>query len=112
LIDNPKKPFEYYAKNNTWKKGIKANDMKIVIYGFRSNTVKHHSGLNNWIMVSDIKFMDNTIKMRTSTSLIGPWSDEITIFEIPEVTPGSDSYDKSNFCYLARECIQNYDSEK
>jgi len=111
-IDNPKKTFQYYAKNNTWKKGVKYNDMKIIIDGFRSNTVKYHSDIKQWIMISDIKFMDNKIKMRTSSLLTGPWSAEKTIYEIPEVTPGNLAYDKSNFCYLARECIQNYDSEK
>jgi len=60
-------------------------------------------------MICDIKFMDNKIKMRTAPELTGPWSDEITIYEIPETMPGNSSYSKSNFCYAARECIQNYD---
>lgn len=110
-IDNPNKPIEYYAIDDTWKKGIKPDDMKIVIDGFRSNTVKYHSEINQWVMISDIWFRDNTIKMRTSAQLTGPWSDEKIIYEIPEVTPGNLSYHKSNFCYLARECMQNYDSE-
>ena len=63
-------------------------------------------------MICDIKFMDNKIKMRTAPELTGPWSDEIDIYEIPEVSPGNSLFTESNFCYLPRECIQNYNSIK
>jgi hypothetical protein len=112
LIDDPDKPFEYFARDKSWKAGIKTDDMDTVLYGFRCNTVNYHPDLKLWIMICDIKFMDNKIKIRTSSSLTGPWSDEKTIYECPEVTPGSASYNKSNYCYLARECIQNYDEKK
>jgi hypothetical protein len=111
LIDSLNIPFEYYAKNNTWKEGLNYDDMKIVVDGFRSNTVKYHPDLKQWVMILDIWFMDNKIKMRTSPLLTGPWSEEKTIFEIPQMTPGNKSFAKNNFCYLPRECIQNYDSE-
>jgi hypothetical protein len=109
LLDNPEKPFEYYASNKTWKKGINTDDMDTVINGFRCNSVNYHPDIKQWVMVSDIKFLDNKIKIRTSSSLTGPWSEEKIIYECPEVTPGTTSYSKSNFCYLSRECIQNYD---
>jgi hypothetical protein len=108
-LANPEKAFEYYALNKTWKTGIRADDLDTVISGFRSNTVNYHPELNLWIMVCDIKFFDNNIKIRTSPSLTGPWSEEKIIYECPEITPGTPSYKKSNFCYLSRECIQNYD---
>jgi hypothetical protein len=112
FIDNPDKPFEYYALNRTWKKGLNLNDMDTIVNGFRSNTVNYHPEMKQLVMICDIKFMDNKIMMRTASELTGPWSDEIPVYKIPEVTPGNPSYSKSNFCYLARECIQNYDSEK
>jgi hypothetical protein len=108
-IDYPEKPFEYYAMNKTWKTGINADDMDTVINGFRANTVNYHHDIKQWVMVCDIKFLENKIKIRTSSSLTGPWSGEKIVYEIPEVTPGTISYSKSNFCYLSRECIQNYD---
>lgn len=108
-IDNPNKPFEYYAKNKTWKLAINVDDMDTVINGFRANTVNYHPDIKQWVMVCDIKFLDNKIKIRTSPLLTGPWSGEKVVYEIPEVTPGAISYSKSNFCYLSRECIQNYD---
>lgn len=109
FIDDPKKPFEYFARNKQWKEGLDTNDMDTVINGFRNTTVNYHPDMNQWVMICDIKFMDNKIKMRTAPELTGPWSDETAIYEIPEVTPGNPLYTASNFCYLARECIQNYD---
>ncbi len=112
FIDDTKKPYEYFALNRTWKEGIKTNDMDTVVNGFRSTTVNYHPEMKQWVMICDVKFMDNKIKMRTAPKLTGPWSDEIDIYEIPEVTQGNPSYSESNFCYLARECIQNYDTKK
>lgn len=108
-IDNPEMPFEYYATNKTWKTGINADDMDTIINGFRANTVNYHSDIKQWVMVCDIKFLEHKIKIRTSASLTGPWSGEKIVYEIPEVTPGTISYSITNFCYLSRECIQNYD---
>lgn len=112
FIDHTDKPFEYYALNKTWKEGLDTTDMDTVVNGFRSTTVNYHPEMKQWVMICDIKFMDIKIKMRTAPELTGPWSDEIDIYEIPEVTPGNSSYSESNFCYLPRECIQNYDSKR
>ena len=112
FIDDPTKPFEYYALNKTWKEGIKKDDMDTIFNGFRSVTVNYHPDIKQWVMLIDIMFMDNKIKIRTARALEGPWSDEITVYECPEVTVGTTSYSKSNFCYSPRECIQNYDTKK
>jgi hypothetical protein len=109
LLDNTEIPFEYYALDKTWKEGLNIHDMDTVVNGFRSTTVNYHTEMKQWVMICDIKFMQNKIKMRTAPALTGPWSEETEIYEIPEVTPGSSSYNESNFCYLPRECIQNYD---
>lgn len=111
FIDNPEIPFEYYALNKYWKEGINVDDMLTIVNGFRCNTVNYHPEMKQWVMISDIWFKDNKIKMRTAPVLTGPWSDEIVIYEIPEVTPGNSLFSKSNFCYLAREHIQYYDSK-
>lgn len=91
FIDNPEKPFEYFALNKTWKAGIRTDDMDTVYIGFRGTTVNYHPDIKEWVMVSDIKFMDNKIKIRTAPVLEGPWSDEIIVYECPEVTVGAAS---------------------
>ncbi len=112
IIDDPGKPFEYYALDRSWKEGLNTSDMETVVKGFRSNTVNYHPDLQLWVMICDLKFMDNKILMRTAKKLTGPWSDEIPVYKIPELTPGNAAYHQTNFCYLARECIQYYDPKK
>jgi len=110
-FDDSDKPFDYFALNKTWKKSIVCDDMETVVNGFRCNTVKYHPDIKQWGMINNIWFKDNKLKMRTAADITGPWSDERIIYEIPETTPGNVLYHKGNFCYLARECIQNYDSK-
>lgn len=111
-FDDPEKPYEYLALDKTWKEGIVTNDMHHLVEGFRCNTVNYHPDIKQWIMICDVKFMDNKIKMRTAPLITGPWSQEKTVYEIPEVTAGSLMYDNKNFSYLPRECIQYYDPKK
>lgn len=108
LLDNTAMPFEYFALNGAWKTGIQASDMATVYKGFRGTTVKWHSGIRKWLMLSDVHFMDNKIKFRTAPELTGPWSEEKTIYQIPETTMGSEEYDEENFCYLPRECTAGF----
>jgi hypothetical protein len=111
FLDDPEKPFEYFALNKSWKTGFELNDMDTVIHGFRSTTVTYHPELRKWLMVCDIEFMQTQIKVRTATELTGPWSEEKTIYEIPELDPASTSYTKGNFCYSPRECPPYYNRE-
>ncbi len=107
--NNISTPFEYFAKDGTWKTGFKDDDVKILFDGFRSTTVKYHPNIKKWIMLIDIKFMDNKIKMRMADELSGPWSEEKTIYVVPDLIPGNPAYLKNNFGYLPRESVQHYD---
>ncbi len=111
-IDNNEKHFEYYSMDKTWKAGLNTHDMDTVTNGFRSISVTYHPEMKQWVMIKDIYFLDNKIKMRTSPALTGPWSEDIVIYEIPEITPGNPLYNKSNFSYMAREHPQYYDAKK
>jgi hypothetical protein len=112
FIDIPQISFEYYSTSKTWLSPIREDDMYTLVNGFRAITVNYHPEMKQWVMVCDIPFPDNKIRIRTAAELMGPWSDEKIVYECPEVTPGSALYSKSNFCYLPRECIQNYDDKK
>jgi hypothetical protein len=101
-------PLEYYAKDGSWKTGFRDEDLKILFNGFRSTTVKFHPNIKKWVMLMDIEFMTNKIKMRMADELTGPWSDEKIIYEVPELIPGNPGYLQANFGYLPRECVQNY----
>ncbi|HLO79558.1 MAG TPA: DUF4185 domain-containing protein [Chitinophagaceae bacterium] len=109
LIKNFFAPFEYFSSDGAWKTGFKDDDVKILFDGFRSTTVKYHPDIKKWIMLIDLAFMTSKIKMRMANELTGPWSDEKTIYEVPELMPGNPLFLKNNFGYLPRECVQNYD---
>lgn len=110
-FDDMSIPFEYFALDKSWEKGLDVFDMDTVLNGFRCNTVKYHSDIKQWVMVHDIWFKSDQIKIRTASGLTGPWSDEEVIYTIPETSKGNTLYRKDNFCYQARESIQNYDSK-
>ena len=73
--------------------------------------MRYHADLKQWIMVCGPSFLENKIRIRTAPDLRGPWSEERVIYECPEQTPGSATYDRDNFCYLGREHIQFYDKK-
>ena len=109
FIDLPKDHIEYYSQNHTWKPGIDSLDMAIVLPESPGYSIHYHNDIKKWIMISGPGFMDNKIKVRTASALTGPWSESVTVYECPEITPGTQEYSKNNHCYLGRELIQNYD---
>ncbi|MFH0893407.1 MAG: hypothetical protein V2A54_03135 [Bacteroidota bacterium] len=111
-IDNTGIPFEYFSLDKTWITGINPQNMDTVYLGFRGTTVTYHPELKQWIMFSDIQFMDNKIKIRTAAELTGPWTEEKVIYQIPETTTGTEDYDSTNFCYLPRECSAIFVTDK
>ena len=82
--------------------------MRNVISG-SGGSVRYHADLKQWIMVYGPHFLDNKILMHTAPELIGPWSQAIAIYTTPEMTPGSEKYNKNFSCYFGREHIQFYD---
>jgi len=111
FVDSPKEHIEYYSSSHTWKPGIDTMDMAIIIPEKPGNTINYHDDIKKWVMVCGPGFLDNKIRLRTAGSLTGPWSEALTVYECPEITPGNPFYNKNNFCYLGRELFQNYDKE-
>lgn len=111
FIDSLQDHFEYYSLAHTWKQGVRPEDMEVVLSAQVGSTITYHEELKKWVMVCGPGFMNNKIGLRTATSLTGPWSDQTIVYECPEITPGTASYNKSNFCYFGRECFQNYDKK-
>ncbi len=111
FIDAPQNHLEYYSLKRTWKPGIKPDDMAVVLPAQIGYTINYHDELKKWIMVFGPGFMNNKIGLRTATSLTGPWSDEIIVYECPEITPGTASFSRAHFCYFGREGFQSFDKK-
>lgn len=110
-VESPEGHMEYYAKDGQWKTGLTSADAKAVLDGEMGNSVCYHPDLGQWIMVCGPAFINNKIRLRTASAITGPWSEEQVIYQCPEQTPGSPSFDKDKFCYLGREHIQFYDAK-
>lgn len=108
-IQSPQRHIEYYAIGGIWKNESEADDMEMVMKGNPGQTVEYHANLKQWIMICGPGFLSRDIQIRTAPELKGPWSEEQVIYHCPEQTPGSEGYDKDNFCYLGREHVQFYD---
>lgn len=108
-IDSPRGHLEYYSKSHSWKAGIDTTDMIDILPERPGNTINFHSDIKKWVMVCGPDFLDKRIRLRTATDLTGPWSESLTVYECPELTPGTPEYSKGNFCYLGRELFQHYD---
>ena len=109
FIDSPENHYEYYSLAHTWKPGVNPRDMEIVLPAPIGSTINFHDDLKKWVMVCGPGFMNNKIGIRTAKSLTGPWSEQTVVYECPEITPGTVSYHPLNHCYMARECVWNYD---
>lgn len=109
FIDSPKGHVEYYSTTHSWKTGIDTADLMVILQERPGNTINYHDDIKKWVMVCGPGFLDNKIRLRTATDLIGPWSESVTVYECPEAIPGTPEYNKTNFCYLGRELIQHYD---
>ncbi|MBL0131441.1 MAG: DUF4185 domain-containing protein [Chitinophagaceae bacterium] len=109
FIDSPKGHMEYYSTANVWKPGMDTTDMAVILPEQPGNTIRYHNDIKKWVMVCGPGFLDNRIRLRTANELTGPWSEGATVYECPELIPGTPEYRKNNFCYLGRELIQYYD---
>lgn len=112
IVESPGNRMEYYGNDEKWKAGEPSDVRKILFTGGAGNSVSYYRDVGQWIMVFGPGFLTNKIRIRTAPALVGPWSEEKIIYQCPEQTPGSKTYDKDKFCYLGREHNQFYSREK
>jgi len=102
---------EYLAADMTWQHGFDPAQAQAVMKEGKSGggSLHYHEDLQQWVAVYGPRFLDDKVFMLTAPDITGPWSEEITIYITPELTPGNAGFDESYFCYAAREHIQFYD---
>jgi len=110
-LANPEAKMEYLAADMTWQHGFDPAQAQAVMKEGKSGggSRHYHEDLQQWVAVYGPRFLDDKIFMLTARDITGPWSEEITIYITPELTPGNAGFDESYFCYAAREHIQFYD---
>ncbi|MGO8797168.1 MAG: DUF4185 domain-containing protein [Candidatus Sulfotelmatobacter sp.] len=103
--DDPKKNLQYLGSDDQWHPGLVPAKAKTVMHnGASEMSVRYHPALKNWIAVQvDGTIFSDKVLLRTSPSLIGPWTDGDVIYRIPELQKGSPGYDPDTFCYAGKE---------
>jgi hypothetical protein len=108
-LNDPAGAMEYYAKDDTWRKGLDPGKAKIVLdAGVSELSVRYHRSLKRWIAVYlSPQNKGDRLLYRSAEKLEGPWSEpKVLIAIIPEVNPTDPKYHKNNFCYAGKEHIQ------
>ena len=112
-LAEPEKYMEYLATDMIWRRGFDPTRAHKIFKESKSGggSLHYHEELHRWIAVYGPQFLDNKIFMFTAPDIIGPWSKKTVIYTPPELIPGNESYDRSYFCYAAREHLQFYDKK-
>jgi hypothetical protein len=97
---------EYLAKDGQWKPGLVTADAKQL--GFAANvgtSFRYLKDAAKWLVLftNTSGWPSATISVSTATSLEGPWTKPVDVYEVPEMTVGSPEYDKDTVCYAAIE---------
>jgi hypothetical protein len=119
-LKEPKKNLEYLAVDlrcalssrrepcvlgGIWKPGFDAkNAQAVMAKGASEFTVRYHPELKKWIAVMfEPGWMTSKIILRSADDLLGPWTEGVQIYDVPEMHKENAGYDPDTFCYAAKE---------
>lgn len=104
-LNDPEKNLQYFAADRQWKPGFDpASAAEVMHKGSPELSIRWHPELKKWLAVMfEPDAFSSRILLRSAPSLLGPWSDGQVIYTVPEMQPTTPGYDKSTFCYAAKE---------
>jgi hypothetical protein len=97
---------QYLASDGTWKAGLVTTDTKRL--GFAANvgtSFRYLEASSRWLVLftNTAGWPSADIAISTAPALEGPWSPPLTVYKVPEMTPGTPQYDADTVCYAAIE---------
>jgi hypothetical protein len=98
--------FETYARDGRYRRGLSEADAAVLMHDSATEmSVRYHPAIESWVAIySELTpFGSSAISYRTAQALNGPWSAPQQLYEIPEVTRGSEHFDPETVCYAAKE---------
>jgi hypothetical protein len=104
-LSDPKGNLQYLANDDQWKPGFDpASAAEVMHQGSPELSIRYHPELKQWIaVIFDPAAFSSKILLRTAPALTGPWSEGQVIYTVPEMQHTTPGYDKSTFCYAAKE---------
>jgi Domain of unknown function (DUF4185) len=104
-LGDPKKNLQYIGSDDKWHDGMEPAKAKVIMKtGASEMSVRYHPELKKWIAVMvDPQIFSDKVILRTSPTLIGPWTDGEVIYRIPILQKSDPKYDADTFCYAGKE---------
>jgi Domain of unknown function (DUF4185) len=104
-LGDPRKNLQYLGSDDKWHDGIDPAKAKVIMKtGASEMSVRYHPELKKWVAVMvDPQIFSDKVILRTSPSLIGPWTDGEVIYRIPILQKSDPKYDADTFCYADKE---------
>jgi hypothetical protein len=104
-LGDPKKNLQYLGADDKWHDGIEPARAKVIMKtGASEMSVRYHPELKKWIAVMvDPQIFSDKVILRSSPSLIGPWTDGEVIYRVPILQKSDPKYDADTFCYAGKE---------
>ena len=104
-LGDPKKNLQYLGSDDKWHDGIEPAKAKVIMKtGASEMSVRYHPELKKWIAVMvDPQIFSDKVILRSSPSLIGPWTDGEVIYRVPLLQKNDPKYDADTFCYAGKE---------
>lgn len=104
-LGDPRKNLQYLGSDDKWQDGIEPAKAKVIMKtGASEMSVRYHPELKKWIAVMvDPQIFSDKVILRTSPTLIGPWTDGEVIYRIPILQKSDPKYDPDTFCYAGKE---------
>jgi hypothetical protein len=104
-LADPGANLQCLAANGQWIRGFDPAAAKDVMHkGSPELSIRYHPDLRQWLAVMfEPEAFSSRIVLRTATRLTGPWSEGQVIYSVPEMQSSTPGYDKSTFCYAAKE---------
>jgi hypothetical protein len=104
-LGDPKKSLQYLGSDDKWRDGLEPAKAKVIMKtGASEMSVRYHPELKKWIAVMvDPQIFSDKVVLRTSPTMIGPWTDGEVIYRIPILQKNDPKYDADTFCYAGKE---------
>ena len=109
----PSAAWEYLRTDGQWVPGLPGEDaMHVIDQPISEMSVRFHPSIHKWIALSiGPEFPSARVVARSADSPLGPWSQQQTIYEFPEMKTATPGYDKDTFCYAAKEHVEFTDAK-
>lgn len=95
-----------YWDGTDWADTFAGDGKGEIFWQVQAGTIFYSDYLGKYVFLYNDAFLDNLALMRTSDSILGPWSDDVTLYQAEQ------KGDQPNYCFYAHPEYFGHDSPK